>query len=128
MLPVAGGEVTQVRIDYAFGLIIETYDERRASTSIRIGSPFEYVQDGVTLRVDPEQTEQLAPLLTLHKAGVNEGFAIKDGNLVLRFDGGREIRVAPNEQYEAWEASGHLAPIERKFSLVAVPSGGVALF
>ncbi len=128
MFPVAGGEVTQVRIDYAFGLVIETYDDRHASTSVRISTRFDFERDGVVVSIDPEQTADLAPLIMLHKAIVDEGYAVKDGHLVLRFVNAGEIRVAPHEQYEAWHVDGHLPPIERKFSVIAVPSGGVALF
>lgn len=124
----AGGEVTQVQIDYAFGLTIETYDEIKASNVVRISTGFDYEADGVVTTIDPEHTTQLAPLITLHKATVEEGYAIEDGHLVIKFSDGRAIRVAPDEQYEAWQVSGHLPPIERKFSLIGVPGSGVALF
>jgi hypothetical protein len=128
IFPMAGGEVTQVQIDYSFGLSIETYGDVKASTNIRISSCFEYETNGVAITVDPEQTADLAPLITLHKAVVEEGYAIKDGHLVIRFTDGRAIRVAPDEQYESWHVTGHLPPVERKFKLIGLPSGGVALF
>ena len=64
----------------------------------------------------------------MHKTIVEEGHAVKDGHLVLRFQDARAIRVEPDERYEAWQVNGHLPPIERKFSAVAVPSGRVAVF
>lgn len=124
----AGGEVTQVQVDYAFGLAIETYDEQKASTHIRISTRFEYEADGVVTVIDPEHTEQLAPLLALHKAVVAEGYAIKDGHLVVRFVDGRAIRVAPDAQYEVWTVTGQLPPVVRKFNLIGLPGTGVALF
>ena len=124
----AGGEVTQVQIDYAFGLTIETYDEQRASTHIRISTRFEYEANGEVTVIDPGHTEQMAPLLTLHKAAVAEGYAIKDGHLVVHFVDGRAIRVAPDEQYESWTVTGQLPPVVRKFSLIGLPGTGVALF
>jgi len=123
----AGGEVTQVQVDFAFGLAIETYDDKRASTHVRINTRFEYEAAGIATMIDPEQTADLAPLLTLHKAVVEEGFAVKDGHLVLRFTDGRALRVAPDGQYESWTVMGRLPPVERKFSLIGLPSGGVAL-
>src|SRR4051812_25284065 len=38
IFPVAGGEVTQVQVDFAFGLVIETFDDRRAVTIVRIST------------------------------------------------------------------------------------------
>ena len=101
MLPIAGGQVTQVRIDFAFGIVIETYDDRRASTSVRINTALQFEADGTTRTIDPEQTADLAPLITLHKTTVAEGYVVKDGHLVLHFVDGRSINVAPHERYEA---------------------------
>lgn len=126
VLPVAGGEVTQVQIDFAFGLVIQTYDDRHASVHVRISTPLQYENGDATTTIDPEHTAHLAPLITLHKATVDKGFVVKDGHLVLRFADGRAIFVAPHDQYEAWHVTGHLPPIERKFELIAVPSGGIA--
>jgi hypothetical protein len=123
-----GGEVTQVRIDFAFGLVIETYDDRRASTHVRISRPFDFKRDGTVVRIDPERTAEMAPLITLHKVTVREAFAVKDGNLVISFGATGEIRVAPDDQYEAWQVDGQMPPVERKFSLIALPPGGIALF
>jgi Family of unknown function (DUF6188) len=128
MFPMAGGEVTQVQIDYSFGLSIETYGDVKASMSIRINTCFEYETNGVAITVDPEQAADLAPLITLHKAIVDEGYAIKDGHLVIRFTDGRAVRVAPDEQYESWQVTGDLPQVERKFKLIGLPNGGVALF
>jgi hypothetical protein len=127
IFPVDGGEVTQVRIDYAFGLVIETYDDRRASTHVRISSAFDFETAGRTLRIDPERTAEMAPLLSLHKAIVEEAFAIKDGHLVIGLGSAGVIRVAPDDKYEAWAVSGHMPPIERKFNVIGLPSGGVAV-
>lgn len=120
--------MTQVLIDYSFGLSIETYGEQSASTRVRINTPFEYGESGVVTIIDPEQTADLGPLVTLHKAVLVEGHAIKDGHLVLQFTDGRTIRVAPDEQYESWQVTGHLPPVERKFDLIGLPGSGVALF
>jgi len=78
--------------------------------------------------IEPEQTQQMAPLLTLHKAVVAEGYAIKDGHLVVSFVDGRAIRVAPDKQYESWTVTGQLPPVVGKFGLIGLPGSGVALF
>lgn len=46
-LPVVGGEVTQVRIDFAFGLVIETYGDDPATLSVRISGLFTVTAAGV---------------------------------------------------------------------------------
>lgn len=127
VLPVSGGVVTQVVIDYAFGLTIE---RRRDHTSVhvRISGQLDYGTIDHIVTVDPEVTATLGPLLTLHSAAVAEGYALKDGHLVLCFGDGRSIRVAPHDHYEAWQVTGRLPPVERKFELIAVPGGGLAPF
>jgi hypothetical protein len=127
VLPMAGGEVTQVQVDHSFGLAIETYADEQASTHVRIHTAFEYEAAGVVHSIDPEHTADLAALVTLHKAVVEEGYAVKDGHLVVRFADGRAIRVAPHEQHESWSVTGRLPPVERRFSLIGLPGSGVAL-
>lgn len=95
---------------------------------VRISSRFEYGSVDDLVSVDPEVTRDLAPLLSLHKATLTEGYAVKDGHLVLRFADGRIIKVAPDDQYEAWHVSGQMPPIQRKFELIAIPGGGLAVF
>jgi len=128
VFPIAGGEVTQVLVDFALGLRIETYEEPKANTLVRINTPFAYETDGTTTKIDPEVTPQLAPLITLHKATVKSGSTSRDGHLSIEFTDGRAVHVAPHHQYEAWEVSGHLFPIEREFRLIALPGASVALF
>ena len=125
VLPIIGGEVTQVQIDFAFGFVVVTYGDDPVSVSIRIETEFKVQLEGVTLTFDPEATAELGRLVTLHKAVVEEAYVVKDGHLVVRFADGRAIEVAPHGQYEAWTVSGDLQPIERRFSLIALPSGGV---
>lgn len=128
IFPMAGGEVAQVQIDYSFGLTIETYGEQQASTHVRINTTFEYEESGFVRTIDPEQTAALGPLVGLHKAVIAEAYAIKEGHLVVRFADGRAIRVAPDEQYESWQVTGHQRPVVRKFQLIGLPGSGVALF
>jgi Family of unknown function (DUF6188) len=125
ILPIIGGEVTQVQIDCSFGLVVVTYGDDPASVTIRIETEFKVQLEGVTLTFDPKATADLGRLVTLHKAVVEEAYVVKDGHLVVRFADGRAIEVAPHGEYEAWAVSGDLKPIQRRFSLVALPSGGV---
>ncbi|HVL99827.1 MAG TPA: DUF6188 family protein [Egibacteraceae bacterium] len=82
VLPVAGGEVTQVRIDYAFGLIIQSgeFDVR-----VRVSTPFSVDGGHGAGTYDSENTPSLGPLLTFHKVAVEGGEVRKDGRLALTF-------------------------------------------
>ncbi len=127
IFPVVGSEVTQVQIDHALGLLIDGSGQD-PRVHVRISSRLEYGSGDDLVSIDPEATMDLAPLLSLHKATLTEAYALKDGHLVLRFGDGRVIKVAPDDQFEAWHVSGQMPPVERRFEIIAVPGGGVALF
>lgn len=69
----AGGEVTQVQVDYAFGLAIETYDEQKASTHIRISTRFEYEADGVVTVDRPGAHGAIGPTTCPPQGGRGRG-------------------------------------------------------
>lgn len=119
VLPVAGGEVTQVRVDFAFGLMIEAW------LSIRIEGRFSLERGGMVHEYDPADTASLGPLVVLHKSVVSEALARKDGRLTIRFADGTILIVPPGDQYEAFVIDGALPPIQRKFTLVSLPGGGL---
>jgi hypothetical protein len=121
LLPVAEGAVTQIRIDYAFTLVIDHY-------SIRINTPFTVSRGEEHSTYDPEAPETLAPLLGLHRAILREGVLRKDGLLRLSFRDGTTLTVSPDDRYEAWEAAGELAPVTPRFQVIAIPGGGLAVF
>lgn len=119
VLPVGAGEVTQVRVDYAFSLVIETW------LSLRIEGRFTLERGGQVEEYDPSDTASLGPLVVLHKAVVSEALARKDGRLSVRFADGSILTVPPDDHYEAFVIDGALPPIERKFTLVSLPGGGL---
>ncbi len=121
LLPVVDGTVTQIRVDYAFTLVIDHY-------SIRINTPFTFSRGDDHSKHDPEDPGTLAPLLTLHQATLREGVLSKDGVLTLSFRDGTTLTVPPNDQYEAWEATGELPPVTPSFQVIALPGGGLAVF
>ncbi|MCW2875904.1 MAG: hypothetical protein JWQ95_4 [Sphaerisporangium sp.] len=121
LLPVVDGTVTQIRVDYAFTLVMDHY-------SIRISTPFSLSRGDEHSRHDPEVPETLAPLLELHQATLREGVLMKDGLLVLSFHDGTTLTVLPDERYEAWEAVGELPPVTPSFKVIALPGGGLAVF
>ena len=105
-LPVEGGTVTQLLIDYAFGFTVQV-QEPAGDVRMRLAGRFSY-EDGSGRRfeIDPEAPDTLPPLLALHQAVVSEAHAVKDGHLVVRFEDGRSIEVAPDDRYEAWQVDG----------------------
>lgn len=121
----ANGEVTQIRFDYAFGLVIQAgeYD-----VSIRISTVFTVSAGTGAAMYEPEEAASLGPLLDLHKVEVRSGEVRKDGRLRLSFADGRELTVEPHDQYEAFSVTGTARADQPRFDLVATPGGGLAAF
>jgi Family of unknown function (DUF6188) len=122
ILPIGEGRVTQIRIDYAFTLVLESWIE------IRIETSFAYGIGDDTQRFEPSDAPGLAPLLALHQSAVISAEIRKDGRLTLVFADGAVLVVLPDERYEAFTVAGSLPPIRRGFHFVAIPGGGLARF
>lgn len=122
ILPAGDGKVTQIRIDQAFTLLVESWIE------IRIEAPFTYGSDGSIQRFDPSETSGLAPLLKLYQATVTSAEIRKDGRLTLAFADGAALSALPDPRYEAFTVAGSLPPVRRGFNFVALPGGGLARF
>jgi len=122
VLPVGSGIVTQLRIDAAFTLVMESW------IVFRIEAAFSYGRDGAQRTFDPSDSAGLAPLLKLYRAVVTSAEIRKDGQLTLRFADGGALVVTSDEDYEAFNVTGTLPPLDRGFHFVAVPGGGLARF
>lgn len=122
VLPVGAGLVTQLRVDHAFTLVLESWIEIRIETSFSYGMPQGQEQ------FEPSSPAALAPLLRLHAATVTSAEIRKDGGLTLAFADGAVLVVPPHERYEAFTVTGSLPPVRRGFSFVALPGGGLARF
>jgi hypothetical protein len=122
VLPLVGGVVDQLSIDFAFTLVVD------GTHTVRMSRPLRYHDGSVEHVVDPADIESVVPLLGLHQAVVREARADKDGTLLLRFDGARTIVVTPDEEYEAWEVSGGMPPVTPDFQIICPPGGGVESF
>jgi hypothetical protein len=122
LLPVGDGKVTQLKVDHAFTLVLESWIE------IRIETRFSYGAAGDARQFEPSDALGLAPLLGLHRATVISAEVRKDGRLTLVFADGRELAVPPDERYEAFTVTGSLPPVRRGFSFTAVPGGGLARY
>lgn len=120
LLPIDDGVVTQLRVDYAFTLVIDSRIE------IRIETEFSYGVSGTEQRFDPSVSAALAPLLDRHQAKVTAVEIREDGRLHLTFGDDVVLLVEPDDQYEAFTVSGTLPSTSRRFLFVAVPGGGLA--
>jgi hypothetical protein len=120
VLPLSDGKVTQLRIDYAFGLVVEQWID------IRIETSFSYGQPGDEHHFDPSDSAGLAPLVGLHQATVTSAEIRKDGRLTVVFADGAVLQVLPDDKYEAFTVNGSLPPVPRQFTFIALPGGGLA--
>jgi hypothetical protein len=78
-----------------------------ASLDMRLGVPFDVRQaDGIERRVDPDEPEQLAPLLTLVGRWVETLAVTAAAELSLAFSDGTIVTARPDPRYEAWQVQG----------------------
>ena len=109
ILPCEGLRVSQIRVDYAFGLELAE-DQERASDHpwrIRISGEFDFSLGSTTVRIDPEgPAPAFAPALAVRHETLVRGRVHPDDRLVLEFANGAVIDVPPDPRYEAWEAAG----------------------
>jgi hypothetical protein len=78
-----------------------------ASLDVRFGVPFVVRQaDGEDRTADPDEPEQLAPLLTLVGRWMESLTATAGGELHLAFSDGTMLIARPDPRYEAWQVQG----------------------
>ena len=79
----------------------------QASVDVRIATAFTLRQaDGDERRIDPDEPEQLAPLLTLVGRALETIVVVRRGELQLTFSDGTILVVGPHRVHEAWEVQG----------------------
>ena len=122
ILPIGEGKVTQLRVDYAFTLLLDSWIE------IRIETPFTYGPEGAVQHFEPSDAPSLAPLLGLHQATITSAEIRKDGRLTVAFADGAVLEVLPDERYEAFTVAGSLPSVRRGFNFAAIPGGGLTRF
>jgi hypothetical protein len=94
-----------------------------ASLDVRFGTPFTVRQaDGLDRPADPDEPEQLAPLLTLVGRWMETLTVTADGELALAFSDGTVLSARPDPRYEAWQVQGGGAL--EGLAYVARPGGG----
>ena len=120
LLPVGDGVVTQLRIDFAFTLLIEAWLE------IRIQTTFSYGTVADVRRFDPQDAPGLAPLLDRHQARVAVAEIRELGRLSLTFADEAVLVVESDDRYEAFTVVGQRSAATRTFLVVATPGGGLS--
>jgi len=77
------------------------------SLDVRLASPFRLTElDGRRQLIDPEASEQLAPLLSLVSRSLESMLIGRSGTLELRFGDGTVVSAEADAQFESWEAKG----------------------
>ncbi|MEU8168360.1 DUF6188 family protein [Micromonospora sp. NPDC049004] len=118
-LNVAGQSVTRVCFDAALTILTSGDCEFRVETESVIRTP-----SGETVRFDPESPA----IAVIHLVGlVGDRVTLAEvgsgGDLLVTFEGGAELTVSPDAEYEAW---GLVGPKERR--VTCMPGGEVALW
>jgi hypothetical protein len=122
LLPLDGQVVT---CSYAFpGLILDLSGHGR-SYSIRINGDAIFQELDAKHRVDADKWSNTAPdLINVFRGKtVWQGYACKDGRLLLRFEDDTELEVLSDPKYESWELSG-----TGDLRVIGCPGGELAIW
>ena len=117
-----GHRITQLTIDTG-AVRIATWT-LQASAEIRLDTPFRFVEaDGTARRIDPDEPEQLAPLLTLVGRAVDQLTVTRAGELEVSFGDGSRLFAWPHPLHVAWHVAGGGALEGMAYQ--CVPGGGM---
>ncbi|WP_156759684.1 DUF6188 family protein [Microbacterium karelineae] len=119
VLPVVGQLVAQVSVDYAVTLCLIN------NVAVRIEQQFVIsTKNGEEYTIIPAgDLSQLAPVLTLARSILTEGFAFEDGHLELVFNDGARVFVPSSQDYEPWEIVG---PAHMR--IISAPGGELSVW
>jgi len=116
-----GHRITQVCVDLS-SCRLQSWS-LQASLEIRFGVPFQLAfVDGTRREIDPEQPEQVAPLLTLVNRELLQLVVTKDGSIEARMSDGSVLTAISHRRHEAFAVSGGGAL--EGLVYVARPGGG----
>ena len=121
ILPFRGLGVTQVRVDFAFGLILGGGGTVTIISAATLG--------WARVAARPEKValepgrQDVAAGLVLFGAEVTSAVAFKSGALRLVFGDGHMLTVEPDPDYEAWTATGPDGML-----VVSLPGGELAVW
>jgi hypothetical protein len=119
VLPVENCPVASCSFDYAVTLRLTN------DVNVRIEQPFVYRSaEGVEHLIVPgSDPVGLAPVLSVCRLVVRQGFAFKDGRLELEFEDGSSVNVPSGEDFEPWELFG-----PGDLRVISVPGGDLAIW
>ena len=101
----SGHRVTQLAVDLT-SFRFQTWT-LEASAEIRLVVPFSFHEpDGMLRRLDPDEPEQLAPLLSLLGRAIEVLVVTRRGELRLTFGDGSSLESNPHPRVDAWEVQG----------------------
>lgn len=101
----SGHRVTQLAVDLT-SLRFLTWT-LEASAEIRLAVPFVFREpDGITRTLDPDEPEQLAPLLSLLGRSIELLVVTRRGGLELGFGDGSSLECSAHPRTDAWEVQG----------------------
>ena len=121
VLPFRGLTVTQVQVDFSFGLSFDDQGAVQISNAATLG----WVNVGLrpeTLQLHPER-QDVAAGLVLFNTTVLSAVAFKSGTLRIVFDDGHLLQVAADDDSEAWTATG-----PNRMLIVSLPGGDLAVW
>ena len=118
-LQLVGEQVSRCSLDYRFTL--EFLEDGFAFISV--ACPFDLVQAGRKVTLDPEDLDKIGRAFCLVRKTVEAAHAHEDGTLDVTFEDGYRLTVPPHPQYEAWEGG-----FPNGLKLVALPGGGLAIW
>src|SRR6185503_3319852 len=100
-----GHRITQVCVDLS-SCRLQSWS-LQSSLEIRFGVPFRLaLVDGTRREIDPEQPEQVAPLLTLVSRELLQLVVTKDGSIEARMSDGSVLSADSHRRHEAFAVSG----------------------
>jgi hypothetical protein len=113
--------ITQLLLDLS-SLRLQTWT-LQASAEIRLAVQFEFLEpDGVSRAINPEEPEQVSPVLSIVGRGIDTMTITRAGELRIVFSDGSTIVAKSHSRFEAWEIQG--AGALEGLQYLAVPGGG----
>lgn len=112
--------IAYIHVDFRIGLDIAGVD---LVGSLVMETPFQLLHIGRELIVTPGEIDTIAPVLHLFNLQVNEVRIHRDGQLMIQFANGDQLKILPNDDYEAWQLSWGSNSL-----FVCQPGGTLAVF
>jgi hypothetical protein len=113
-----GRSVSRLFIDHRVGL---EFLEHGVKTTLVIGGRSRLEHGGARLELSADNLQEVGKASILVRKTVDRGVAHEDGSLEVKFMDGDVLFVAPDPDYEAWEAYA-----SDGMKVISLPGGGLA--